>query len=117
MASDNLSGIGDAIRKASAAYAEALAAVGKALQGLAGGAAGGDRDRLVENWLRVARMSKDGVITALEQGFKLWEREIRRTAASAKRRGASRVGKPDGRVDGKLAQGDRGLQQWHRNLW
>ena len=86
MASDNLSGIGDAIRKASAAYAEALAAVGKALQGLAGGAAGGDRDRLVENWLRVARMSKDGVITALEQGFELWEREIRRTVASVKRR-------------------------------
>jgi len=84
MASDNLSGIGEAIRKASAAYAEALAAVGKALQGLAGGAAGGDRDRLVENWLRVARMSKDGVITALEQGFELWEREIRRTVASAK---------------------------------
>ena len=65
MASENLSGIGDAIRKASAAYAEALAAVGKALQGLAGGAAGGERDRLVLNWLRVARMSKDGVITAL----------------------------------------------------
>ena len=66
---------------------------------------------LVENWLRVARMSKDGVITALEQGFKLWEREIRRTVSSAKRRGASRVGQPDGRVDGKLAQGDRGFQQ------
>ena len=84
MASDNLSGIGDAIRTASAAYAEALSAVGKALQGLPGGAGGGDRDRLVENWLRVARMSKDGVITALEQGFELWEREIRRTVATAK---------------------------------
>jgi hypothetical protein len=84
MASDNLSGISDAIRKASAAYAEALAAVGKALQGLASGAAGGDRDRLVENWLRVARMSKDGVITGLEHGFELWEREIRRTVAAAK---------------------------------
>ena len=84
MASDNLSGIGDAIRKASEAYVEALAAVGKALQNLAGGAAGGDRDRLVENWLRVARMSKDGVITALEQGFELWEREIRRTVANVK---------------------------------
>jgi hypothetical protein len=84
MAADNLSGIGDAIRKASEAYVEALNAVGKALQNLAGGAAGSDRDRLVENWLRVARMSKDGVITALEQGFELWEREIRRTAATAK---------------------------------
>ena len=94
MASDNLSGIGDAIRKASAAYAEALAAVGKALQGLAGGAAGGDRDRLVENWLRVARMSKDGVITALEQGFELWEREIRRTVASVKSGGAHETSSP-----------------------
>ena len=82
MASDNFSGIGEAIRKASEAYAEALSAVGKALQGLASGAGGGDRDRLVENWLRVARMSKDGVITALEQGFELWEREIRRTVAA-----------------------------------
>jgi len=84
MATDNLSGIGEAIRKASEAYAEALGAVGKALQNLAGGTAGVDRDRLVENWLRVARMSKDGVITALEQGFELWEREIRRTVATAK---------------------------------
>jgi hypothetical protein len=31
----------------------------------------------------VARMSKDGVITAMEQGFELWEREIRRTLGSA----------------------------------
>jgi hypothetical protein len=84
MAADNLSGIGDAIRKASEAYVEALSAVGKALQNLAGGAGGTDRDRLVENWLRVARMSKDGVITALEQGFELWEREIRKTVATAR---------------------------------
>ena len=84
MAKDNLSGIGEAIRKASEAYVEALGAVGKALQNLGAGTGGSDRDRLVENWLRVARMSKDGVITALEQGFELWEREIRRTVASAK---------------------------------
>jgi hypothetical protein len=83
MAADNLSSIGDAIRKASEAYAEALSAVGKALQNLAAEASGTDRDRLVENWLRVARMSKDGVINALEQGFELWEREIRKTVAAA----------------------------------
>lgn len=84
MAKDNLSGIGEAIRKASEAYVEALGAVGKALQNLGAGTGGSDRDRLVENWLRVARMSKDGVITALEQGFELWEREIRRTIAASK---------------------------------
>ena len=54
MASDNLSGIGDAIRKASAAYAEALSAVGKALQGLAGSAGGGS-PRSIESSRRVSR--------------------------------------------------------------
>jgi hypothetical protein len=93
MAADNLSGIGDAIRMASEAYVEALNAVGKALKNL-GGTAGVDRDQLVENWLRVARMSKDGVITALEQGFELWEREIRRTVATTKGAGAKASSNP-----------------------
>jgi len=77
---DNLSDIGEAIRKASEAYAEAIAAVSKALQNIAAQAGGGDRDRLIENWLRVARMSKDGMITAIEQAYEFWEREVRRTA-------------------------------------
>jgi hypothetical protein len=94
MASDNLSGIGEAIRKASEAYAEALSAVGKALQNLTGGTTSSDRDRLVENWLRVARMSKDGVIIALEQGFEMWEREIRRGVATAKGTARRQVPKP-----------------------
>src|SRR5438552_17898642 len=78
---DNFSGIGEAIRKASEAYAEAIAAVNKALQNLATQAGGSDRERLIENWLRVARMSKDGMITAVAQAFEYWEREVRRTAA------------------------------------
>jgi hypothetical protein len=84
---DNLSGIGDAIRMASEAYVEAMSAVGKALQDITSQAGGSDRDRLLENWLRVARMSKDGIITALEQAYEYWEREVRRTvtgSASAK---------------------------------
>lgn len=82
MAGDNLSGIGEAIRKASEAYIEALTAVTRALTDLAAqSGAAPDRERMVENWLRVARMSKDGVVSALEQGFELWEREVRRMAA------------------------------------
>lgn len=82
MASEDLSGIGEAIRKASEAYVEALTAVTRALAKLAAQTgAGPDRERMVENWLRVARMSKDGVIGALEQGFELWEREVRRMIA------------------------------------
>ena len=79
---DNLSGIGDAIRKASEAFADAIAAVSKTIQGAAAQGGGADRDRIVEQWLRIARMSKDGVITAIEHGFEVWEREVRRTRTS-----------------------------------
>ena len=79
---DNLSGIGEAIRKASEAYAEAITAVSKALQGIASQAGGADKDRLVENWLRVARMSKDGIVTAIEQGYQYWETQVRRNVAT-----------------------------------
>jgi hypothetical protein len=80
---DNLSDIGEAIRRASEAYAQAIAAVSKALQNIAVQAGGSDRDRLIENWLRVARMSKDGMITAIEQAYEFWEREVRRTATGS----------------------------------
>jgi hypothetical protein len=84
-ATDYVFGISDAIRKASEAYVQALTTVTKALQGLASQVNSTDREKLVENWLRVARMSKDGIITALESGFQYWETEIRRTAATAAR--------------------------------
>src|SRR6516162_1277396 len=77
---DNLSDIGEAIRKASEAYAQAIAAVSKALQNIAAQASSTDRDRLIESWLRVARMSKDGMITAIEQAYEFWEREVRRAS-------------------------------------
>src|SRR5260370_8580855 len=79
---DNVSGIADAIRKATEAYTEALGTVTKALQNLASQRGGADRERVVENWLRLARMSKDGAVSALEHGFELWERECRRMAAA-----------------------------------
>ncbi|MGA2412167.1 MAG: hypothetical protein ABSG46_17515 [Candidatus Binataceae bacterium] len=83
MATDNLSGVSEAIRKACDAYVQALTTVTKALQGLATQTSGPERDKLIENWLRVARMSKDGIITALDHGFEYWEKEIRRNAAAA----------------------------------
>lgn len=77
---DNLSDVGEAIRKASEAYAQAIAAVSRALQNIVP-AGGADRERLVENWLRVARMSKDGMVTAIEQAFQFWENEVRRSTS------------------------------------
>jgi len=76
---DYFSGVTEAIKKASVAFTEALSTVSSVLQNIAGQApAGPDRDRIVENWLRIARMSKDGVVSAIEQGFELWESECRR---------------------------------------
>jgi hypothetical protein len=81
MATEDFSGIGDVIRKASEALAETLSAVNKAVKDLAEQAGAGlDRDQMVESWLRAARMSKDGMITALEQGFQWWERQVREQA-------------------------------------
>jgi hypothetical protein len=80
---DNLSDIGEAIRKASEAYLQAIATVSKALQNITAQASGSERDRLVENWLRVARMSKDGIITAIEHAYEFWEREVRNAATGA----------------------------------
>src|SRR5882724_3162956 len=88
MATEDFSGISDVIRKASEALAETLSAANKAIKDLAAQAgAGVDREKMVENWLRAARMSKDGMVTALEQGFQWWERQVReqmrRTASAA----------------------------------
>jgi len=81
---DNLSGIGEAMRKASQAFADAIESVSKSIQSATAQGSGPDRERLVENWLRIARMSKDGMITAVEHGFEVWEREVRRMASSGK---------------------------------
>jgi hypothetical protein len=94
MANEDFSGIGDVIRKAGEAMAETLSAVNKAVKDLAAQAgAGVDRDQMVENWLRAARMSKDGMITALEQGFQWWEHQVReqlhRTAAAGSKKAAN----------------------------
>ena len=101
MANDNLFGISEAMRKASEAYVQALTTVTKALQSLASQANSTDRERLVENWLRVARMSKDGIITAIESGFQYWENEIRRTAAQA--------------GSAKAAEGKNPMEAWAEN--
>jgi hypothetical protein len=97
---DNLSGISEAMRKASDAFADAIAAVSKTIQSAASQSGEADRDRLVENWLRIARMSKDGMVNAIEHGFEVWEREVRRAATS----GAS------------AAKGTSPMEAWADNL-
>src|SRR5262249_687636 len=77
-----MAGFPEAIRALSEAYAQTLAVLARALESLPGQDAG-TRRRLGEQWLAVARSSKDAYATALEQGFALWESECRRLAGAA----------------------------------
>lgn len=79
MAND-LSGISDAIQKSAEAFAKAISAISEVLQGASSLSDDSDRERLFENWMRVARIGRDGAITALERGFETWERQVRRLA-------------------------------------
>jgi hypothetical protein len=68
--------IAEAIRKLTEAYTEGLATMTRLLGGLPPG--GEEARRLGEQWIRLARIYKDGAALALDQGFALWEREVRR---------------------------------------
>jgi hypothetical protein len=78
---NGLPDITEAMQKMAAAYTDGLAVMTRTLEGLA--KQGPDARGLGEQWLRLARMSKDGAITAIEQGFQLWEREVRRMIESS----------------------------------
>src|SRR2546428_11792292 len=74
---ENDANVADPVRKTFEAYTEALSAVMKALEQLP--KQGGHAQRqTVEQWLALARMSKESVVAAINQGFDLWERECRR---------------------------------------
>jgi hypothetical protein len=73
---DTLPDFAEAIRKVTAAYAEGFSIMAKSVGSLPKGST--DARQLTEHWLRQARMIKDGTVTAIDQGFELWEREIRR---------------------------------------
>ncbi|MGH7947632.1 MAG: hypothetical protein ACREQF_00185 [Candidatus Binataceae bacterium] len=88
---NGLTDIGNALRKMGEAYAQALSNM-NAAAGELRDRPGEERNRTLEYWLRIARMSKDGFVAAIDQGFELWEREMRRalTAAPARKPAARR---------------------------
>jgi hypothetical protein len=88
---DSLPDFAEAMRKITAAYADGFAIMTKTLGTLPKDSS--ETRRLAEQWLRQARMMKDGMVTVIDQGFELWEREIRRvldaTASAAPPRASS----------------------------
>lgn len=74
--------IPDAIGNAWNAYAEGLTAVAHALESLP--ERRGDAQRhVVDDWLGLARTSKESFVTAVDQSFEVFERECRRRAGVA----------------------------------
>ena len=71
---DRFESFGEAIKQSNEAYAAAISALNKAVQSLPTAVPGSDRERFVDNVVRLARISKDAVIATIEQGFELWER-------------------------------------------
>jgi hypothetical protein len=102
---DRFESFGEAIRQSNEAYAAAISALSKAIQNLPTGAPTSDRERLVDNVLRLARMSKDAVVAAIEQGFELWERQVRRISAAGVE---TRSGRPD-------TAGSNPIEAWAEN--
>jgi len=92
MTMDTQSTIPDTMRKTSEAYAEALSAVTKMLEGMP--KQGGEAyRRMVEEWLELARTSKESFIAAVNQSFELWERECRRAVGAPHAPGTAMPGR------------------------
>src|SRR5437870_8529735 len=87
---NRLESFDEALKQSNEAYAAASSALGKAVQNVPTGAPSSDREQLVDNVLRLARMSKDAVVAAIEQGFELWERQVRRISAAGTETPSSR---------------------------
>lgn len=79
---DKFESFDEAITRANEAYAAAISTLSKAVQNLPKETPTSDRETVIENVLRVARMGKDAVVAAIEQGFEMWERQVRRASAA-----------------------------------
>lgn len=87
---DRFESFDKAIKQSNEAYTAAISALSRAVENLGMETPGSDRERLVENVLRLARMSKDAVVSAIEQGFELWERQVRRVSLASAEATSSR---------------------------
>jgi hypothetical protein len=103
--------VANALRKMGDAYVQALSNMNSAVADLRN-RPGEDRNRALEYWLRVARMSKDGFVTAIDQGFELWEREMRRAITSTS---AARSPKPPRRARRSKKAPVNPLEAWTEN--
>jgi hypothetical protein len=80
---DKFESLYEAIKQSNETYAAAISALSQAIQNLPTEAPSSDRERVADNVVRLARMSKNAVVAAIEQGFDLWERQVRRISTAS----------------------------------
>ena len=83
MEKDDSAGIGKLLSDITRAYEDGLVAIGGAINDL-GKRRIPDSERQIERWIGVARAAKDGYVAAIDQGFAMWERRIRRALSPEK---------------------------------
>ena len=83
MEKDDSAGIGKLFNDLTRAYEDGLAAIGSAINDI-GKKRIPESERQIERWIGVARAAKDGYVAAIDQGFKLWEKRIRRALTPEK---------------------------------
>jgi hypothetical protein len=82
-------GIGKVLRDITQAYVDGLSTIGGAIGDLAKRRIP-EGERQMERWIGVARAAKDGYVAVIDQGFAIWERQIRRTMARAQSSSAAK---------------------------
>jgi len=69
--------VADTVRKMTEAYAEWFSVMTRTPAPGTLPWGGGEVRRLAEQWLGLARMIKEGTVSAIDHGFDLWERQAR----------------------------------------
>ncbi|MDB5108108.1 MAG: hypothetical protein JWM69_1049 [Candidatus Binatus sp.] len=77
---DESSGIGKLLRDLNQAYMDGLSTISSAISEL-GKRRIPDAERQIERWIGVARAAKDGYVASIDQGFAMWEKQIRKMLA------------------------------------
>ena len=102
-------GIGKVLRDITQAYVDALSTIGGAIGDLAKRRMP-EGERQMERWIGVARAAKDGYVAVVDQGFAIWERQIRWTMARAQSASAAKEPEPEQKAPG--SQIEAWLETW-----
>jgi hypothetical protein len=105
----------EAIKHANDAYAAAISTLTKAVQDVPPETPASNREPAIDNLVRIARMNKDGLIAAIEQGFQFWEHQVRRISAAGAEATSSQPPEPQPTSSNPGATTPNPMEIWAEN--